>query len=313
MANISNLNLLKCNKNLFSKEGLIKNVGFYIFINIIMIHVINIFIFYIKQFDLLKNNINILIFAIKNLNLINKNNKKKVPKKENNNLRGVNNKSNIENKIRINNDKVGKIKKAPKKNKKGNKKRNNMLKKKSRQTIDNNIINNSNNFNNIFNSNIALNINRNNNRNSNRNYNRNDNRNNDRNSNRNNNNLLTNSSKSQDKKTIEKVKQIMEYNEDEINTLEFHLALLFDKRSYCQYYISLLRTKHNFIFSFCHNNDYNSKIIKIDLFFIGFTIYYTVNALFYSDGTMHNIYVSNGSFNIEYQLPKIVYSSLIQY
>ena len=26
---------------------------------------------------------------------------------------------------------------------------------------------------------------------------------------------------------------------------------------------------------------------------------------------MHNIYVSNGSFNIEYQLPKIVYSSLI--
>ena len=186
-----------------------------------------------------------------------------------------------------------------------------MLKKKSRQTLDNNIINNSNNFNNIFNSNIALNINRNNNRNSNRNYNRNDNRNNDRNSNRNNNNLLTNSSKSQDKKTIEKVKQIMEYNEDEINTLEFHLALLFDKRSYCQYYISLLRTKHNFIFSFCHNNDYNSKIIKIDLFFIGFTIYYTVNALFYSEGTLHNIYVSNGSFNIEYQLPKIVYSSLI--
>ena len=52
-------------------------------------------------------------------------------------------------------------------------------------------------------------------------------------------------------------------------------------------------------------------MIKIDLFFIGFTIYYTVNALFYTDGTMHNIYVTNGSFNIEYQLPKIMYSSLI--
>ena len=38
---------------------------------------------------------------------------------------------------------------------------------------------------------------------------------------------------------------------------------------------------------------------------------YTVNALFYSDDTMHNIYQSNGSFDIEYQLPKIVYSSLI--
>ena len=60
-------------------------------------------------------------------------------------------------------------------------------------------------------------------------------------------------------------------------------------------------------FLFC----FNSKIIKIDLFFIGFTIYYTVNALFYTDGTMHNIYITNGSFNIEYQLPKIIYSSLI--
>ena len=36
-----------------------------------------------------------------------------------------------------------------------------------------------------------------------------------------------------------------------------------------------------------------------------------MNALFYTDGTMHNIYESKGSFDIEYQLPKIVYSSLI--
>ena len=47
------------------------------------------------------------------------------------------------------------------------------------------------------------------------------------------------------------------------------------------------------------------------IFFIGFSIYYTVNALFYSDDTMHNIYESNGSFGIEDQLPKIVYSTLI--
>ena len=103
----------------------------------------------------------------------------------------------------------------------------------------------------------------------------------------------------------------MEYNEDEINTLPYELALQYDRRTFCQYYISLLRTKHNFIFSFCYNKDYNSKIIKIDLFFIGFSIYYTLNALFYTDDTMHNIYESKGSFDIEYQLPKIVYSSLI--
>jgi len=65
------------------------------------------------------------------------------------------------------------------------------------------------------------------------------------------------------------------------------------------------------IFSFFQNNDYNSKIIKIDLFFIGFAIYYTVNGLFFDDDTMHKLYVTEGAFNIEYQLIKIFYSSLI--
>ena len=36
-----------------------------------------------------------------------------------------------------------------------------------------------------------------------------------------------------------------------------------------------------------------------------------MNTLFYNDDTMHNIYISKGSFDIEYQLPKILYSSLI--
>ena len=107
------------------------------------------------------------------------------------------------------------------------------------------------------------------------------------------------------------VKKIMEYNDDEMNDLPYNLALQYDKRTYCVYYFSLLKTKHTLIFSFFYNKDYNSKIIKMDLFFIGFTIYYTVNALFYNDSTMHNIYINNGSFDIEYKFPKIVYSSLI--
>ena len=60
-----------------------------------------------------------------------------------------------------------------------------------------------------------------------------------------------------------------------------------------------------------NNNDYNSKIIKIDLFFIGFTIDYIVNALFYNDDTMHKIYENKGYFDFESQIPIIVYSSLI--
>ena len=88
---------------------------------------------------------------------------------------------------------------------------------------------------------------------------------------------------------IEKSQKIMEFNDEELNNFSYSIALKCDKRTYSQYYISLLRTKHILFFSFCNNNDYNSKIIKIDLFFIGFILDYTVNALFFDDKTMHKI------------------------
>ena len=52
-------------------------------------------------------------------------------------------------------------------------------------------------------------------------------------------------------------------------------------------------------------------MIKIDLFFISFVIYFTINALFFNDDTMHKIYEDEGKFDILYQLPQIAYSSLI--
>ena len=103
----------------------------------------------------------------------------------------------------------------------------------------------------------------------------------------------------------------MEYISDELNELPYDLALQYDTRTFCQYYISQLRVKHPLFFSFYYNKDYNSNIIKIDLFFIGFSIFYTVEALFYNDDTMHNIYATKGSYGIENKLPKIIYSSII--
>ena len=100
------------------------------------------------------------------------------------------------------------------------------------------------------------------------------------------------------------------FTDEEINNLSYDLAIINDKRTFCEVYISLLKTKHNLINSFC-NNDYNSKIIKIDLFFIGFAIEYLVNALFYDDDTMHEIYQSKGDFDFLYQLPITIYSYLI--
>ena len=103
---------------------------------------------------------------------------------------------------------------------------------------------------------------------------------------------------------------IIELNDIELNILPFDLALKKDKRTYLIYYISLLMTKHNFLFIF-NNVDYNAKIIKIDLLFLSLSIYFTVNALFFNDNTIHKIYEDKGVFNFIYQLPQIIYSSLI--
>ena len=103
----------------------------------------------------------------------------------------------------------------------------------------------------------------------------------------------------------------MDYDEQELNELPYDLALKYDKRTYCEYCLSLVRTKHSLIFSFYYTNDYNSRIIKIDLFFINFTIHYTINTLFFDDDTMHKIYVDKGKYDLVYQLPQILYSTLI--
>ena len=107
--------------------------------------------------------------------------------------------------------------------------------------------------------------------------------------------------------------KILEYIDEEINDLSYNLAIQSDKRTFCQYYISLVKTKHNLMFALLNKNDYNSIMIKIDLFFIGFSIDYIVNALFYTDDTMHKIYKSKGVFDLETQLPIIVYSTIITY
>ena len=96
-----------------------------------------------------------------------------------------------------------------------------------------------------------------------------------------------------------------------MNSLNYTEAKILDKRTYFQYYLSLLRTKHILIFTFCQFRDYNSKTIKIYMLFLTFGINYLVSAMFYSDSTIHKIYIDQGSFDFTYQLPQMIYSFLI--
>ena len=110
------------------------------------------------------------------------------------------------------------------------------------------------------------------------------------------------------KKSVQKTKNM---NDEEINSLEYEMACMLDKRTYFQYYWSLLKKKQLILFSFLPANDYNLLSIKISLFLLSFSLYFTINGFFFSDDTMHKIHEDQGKFNIIYQIPQILYSSVI--
>ena len=103
------------------------------------------------------------------------------------------------------------------------------------------------------------------------------------------------------------------YNDYEINLFSYEKAIKLDKRTFCTYYISLIRTKQIIIFSFCPMSDYNSRIVKIDLFFLSFCIYSFINCLFFDEKTIHKIYEDEGIYNFIYLIPYILYSFIISH
>ena len=247
--NVFNIKIIKCYKSVFNKS-LKKNYGFFIILLIMLLFIVSICIFYIKSFNILKNDINDIVSALKDKNTIYYKKKRKVKSKNKKKKIISDNSSNanFNNIYAVNNDV-----KITKKNIKISQDNNNdkILKK------------------------IKFEYNP-----------------------KNQNQNLHNS-------------QILEYEDFELNNLEYSLAINSDKRTYFQFYISLLKIKHLFIFSFWPCKDYNSKIIKIFLFFFFFSLHFTINALFFNDSTMHKIYEDNGNFNFIYQIPQIIYSSII--
>jgi len=97
----------------------------------------------------------------------------------------------------------------------------------------------------------------------------------------------------------------------ELNSFSYEKALKNDKRTFVQYYKSLLKTKHPIIFSFIPINDYNPKLIKISLFFILFTNMYIINVLFFNESTIHKIYKDGGIYNLANFVKDIICSFFI--
>ena len=95
--------------------------------------------------------------------------------------------------------------------------------------------------------------------------------------------------------------------------MDYKDAIKYDKRSFCEYYISLLKRKHPLLFGFCPFKDYNSIIIKSCIFFLSFGIYYAINFVFFNENMIHKIYEDGGKYNMLYFLPIICISFAISH
>ena len=104
------------------------------------------------------------------------------------------------------------------------------------------------------------------------------------------------------------LEQIENLNDQELNSLNYKIAVYVDKRTYFQYYWSLLKKKHLILFTILPANDYNLYSLKLALFLLSFSLYFTINGFFFSDSTMHKINEGGG---IIFQIPQILYSSII--
>ena len=51
--------------------------------------------------------------------------------------------------------------------------------------------------------------------------------------------------------------------------------------------------------------------LKIALFIVSFSMYFTIETFFFNDETMHKIYQESGVYNIISQIPQILYSSVV--
>ena len=329
---ITNFKVMKCFTLLFSKNGLITNIGFYCLFPIFIIYIICGINFMRKEFKYIKVKIKKIIFAKKNIKIHKKKKKSKIKnkKKQKRKRKTMSIKSrtklNSENIFQknINRNNTNKDGKSKKRNKKiiDKEQKDEQSEEKSVKSIkiimnkNNNSVNSppikhtlkknkiskkikiisgkkirkfENNLEEPLSNDLILK--------------------------KNSKHILNtknNKKKKLNKNKKKKLLKILKYNNLELNDLKYEKAIKFDKRTYFQYYISLLKEKHLFLKIF-NKNDYNSRSIKIILFFSEFISSFSINALFFTEETMHQIYEDEGNFNFIYQLPQIIYSTLISF
>ena len=115
----------------------------------------------------------------------------------------------------------------------------------------------------------------------------------------------------QQKKLKEAENQKKKLDDFELNELSYEEALELDRRNCFQIYISLLKREHRIIFTFLICKDFNLKSIKFSRFIFLVATDVAMNVLFFSDVTMHKIFLDYGKYDFIQQIPQIIYSTIV--
>ena len=97
----------------------------------------------------------------------------------------------------------------------------------------------------------------------------------------------------------------------ELNNMKYEEAIKHDKRSFFRIYTDYLNRESLILFTFFICNDYNLLYIKLARFIFLVATDMSMNVFFFSDDSMHRVYINYGKYNFVQQIPKILYSFIV--
>ena len=103
----------------------------------------------------------------------------------------------------------------------------------------------------------------------------------------------------------------MKYSEFELDDLEYLEAIKYDKRTFFEFFLCLVKREHIIVVTFIFCSDLNLLTVKLSLFVFSISLDFATNVLFFTDDSMHKIYLDYGKYNFVTQIPQMIYSTTI--
>lgn len=97
----------------------------------------------------------------------------------------------------------------------------------------------------------------------------------------------------------------------ELSELEYLPAIELDKRPFSQIYWSTLKRNHIVLLTFFSWNDYNIYYIKFARFLFLISTDMALNVFFFTDDSMHKIYLNYGKYDFIQNIPQMIYTTAI--